>query len=153
MPKFRSKTFSAVGLEPGRECPVASPSQRSNPLVHNAPLVGCGDSSGGRGLSGYSARLTIEWSCVQSQGRAISELSFTQLRQCFSEETQKAVGPFYLRGSKSSHTEGTCVTCRGLHNSEISYSCVSPRMGCLEYTYIFRKPLPQSICHTDVFNL
>ena len=33
---------------------------------------------------------------------------------------------------------GKCVTCRGLHilendNSKINHSCVSPRMGCLEY--------------------
>ena len=55
---------------------------------------------------------------------------------CLSDETVKAVGPFYLvyaRGSKRSHTGGKCVTCRGLHNSDINHSCVSPRMGCLEY--------------------
>ena len=37
---------------------------------------------------------------------------------CLSDETLKAVGPFYLvyaRGSKISHTGGKCVTCRGLH--------------------------------------
>ena len=44
---------------------------------------------------------------------------------CLSDETVKAVGPFYLsgvystaRGSKRSHTgdrAGKCVTCRGLH--------------------------------------
>ena len=37
---------------------------------------------------------------------------------CLSDETLKAVGPFYLvsaRGSKRSHTGGKCETCRGLH--------------------------------------
>ena len=38
---------------------------------------------------------------------------------CLSDETVKAVGPFYLvsmpGGSKISHTGGKGVTCRGLH--------------------------------------
>ena len=41
----------------------------------------------------------------------------------------------YARGSKISHTWDKCVTCRGLKNSEINQSCVSPRIGCLESTY------------------
>ena len=40
-------------------------------------------------------------------------------------------------GTKISHIEGKCVTCRGLHNSEIKNKfCVSPRMGSFEYTYL-----------------
>ena len=42
----------------------------------------------------------------------------------------------YARGSKISHTGGTCVTCRGLvlekDNSGINLSRVTSRMGCLE---------------------
>ena len=64
---------------------------------------------------------------------------------CLSDETVKAVGPFYrsgvyARGSKRSHTGGKCVTCRGLHiltyEGQLSknHSCVSPKLGCLEYT-------------------
>ena len=34
----KRKVFTEVGFEPGRECPVAIPSQRSNPLGHRAPL-------------------------------------------------------------------------------------------------------------------
>ena len=38
---------------------------------------------------------------------------------CLSDETVKAVGPFYLVPMpgevKRSHTGGKCVTCRGLH--------------------------------------
>ena len=36
----------------------------------------------------------------------------------------------YARGSKISHTK--CVTCRGLHNSEITTHALA--IGCLEYT-------------------
>ena len=43
---------------------------------------------------------------------------------CFSEETLKASGPFYMvsysvyvRGSKRSHAGGKCVTCSELTNS------------------------------------
>ena len=45
-------------------------------------------------------------------GDACKAISFTSLCQCLSEETQKAVGPFYknygvyARGSKRSHTGG-----------------------------------------------
>ena len=42
--------------------------------------------------------------------------SFTQLCQCLSEETLKAVGPFYLvsmPGEVKDPTHGKCVTCRG----------------------------------------
>ena len=48
----------------------------------------------------------------------------------------------YARGSKRSHTGGKCVTCRGLHilalrrTTLLNLSCVSPKMGCLEYIYI-----------------
>ena len=38
---------------------------------------------------------------------------------CLSDETVKAVGPFYLVSMpgevKKNHTGGKCVTCRGLH--------------------------------------
>ena len=37
--KFRSEKFSKVGFEPGRDRPVASPSQPSNPLGQRAPSV------------------------------------------------------------------------------------------------------------------
>ena len=37
----------------------------------------------------------------------------------------------YVGGSKG--TQGKCVTCRGLQNSEINHSCITgPRMCCLE---------------------
>ena len=42
----------------------------------------------------------------------------------------------YARGSKMSHTGRKCLTCRRLQKSEINHSCVSRRMGCLEYTYL-----------------
>ena len=47
----------------------------------------------------------------------------------FSEETLKADGPFYLvsmPGEVKDPTRGKCGTCRGLHNSEINHSYVSP---------------------------
>ena len=54
----------------------------------------------------------------------------------FGRDTKRCmslVSGVYARGSKTSHTGGECVTCRGLHDSEIIHSCVSPRMGCLQY--------------------
>ena len=45
-------------------------------------------------------------------------ISFTPLCQCLSEETLKAVGPFYpvsMPGEVKYPTRGKCVTCRGLH--------------------------------------
>ena len=55
-----------------------------------------------------------------------------------SEETLKAVGPFYLvymPGEIKYPTQGVNrqIPCRGLHTS-LNHSCVSPKMGCLEYT-------------------
>ena len=60
------------------------------------------------------------------------------LSRCLSEETLKAVGPFYLvsiPGEVKDPTQGVNgqIPCRGLHTS-LNYSCVSPKMGCLEYT-------------------
>ena len=46
-------------------------------------------------------------------------IPFTQLCQCHSGETLKAVGPFYLvsmPGEVKDPTRGTCVTCCGHHN-------------------------------------
>ena len=66
------------------------------------------------------------------------------------------VGPFYCfyaRGSKISHTEGKCVTCRGLHNFEINHSYVSPRIGCLENNYLRPKDLLHSQPDTNGFNV
>ena len=61
--------------------------------------------------------------------------------QVLSEETLKAVGPFYLvsvpgevKDPTSLHTGSKCEMCRGLHNSEINHSGVDHRMGSLEYT-------------------
>ena len=49
-------------------------------------------------------------------------ISFTPLCQCLSEETLKAVGPFYLASMPGEVKNPTslhwiCVTCRGLHRS------------------------------------
>ena len=46
----------------------------------------------------------------------------------------------YARGSKISHTGGKPqlnrhIPCRGLHTS-LNHSCVSPKMGCFEYTQL-----------------
>ena len=76
-------------------------------------------------------------------GRATSELwqfRLPTLPGSFGGDI-KAIVAFYLsgvyaRGSKLYHTGSKCVTCRGLYNSEINHSCVSHRMGCLEYTYL-----------------
>ena len=49
-------------------------------------------------------------------------IPFTPLCQCLSEETLKAVGPFYLVSIPGEVKDPTmqsaleCVTCRGLHN-------------------------------------
>ena len=56
---------------------------------------------------------------------------------CLSDETLKAVGPFYLvsmPGEVKDPTQGVNrhIPCRGLHTS-LNHSCVSPKMGCLEY--------------------
>ena len=61
-------------------------------------------------------------------------------------ESRRSLLPgVYARGErKNSHTRGKCVTCHGLHNSEINHFCISPRMGCLEYTYIRSYAQPAS---------
>ena len=51
-------------------------------------------------------------------------ISFTPLCQCLSEETLKAVGPFYLVSMPGEVKDPTslhwkCVTCRGLHPTHI----------------------------------
>ena len=51
----------------------------------------------------------------------ISAIPFTPLCQCLSEETLKAVGPFYLVSMPGEVKDPTslhwkCVTCRGLHH-------------------------------------
>ena len=62
---------------------------------------------------------------------------------CLSDETLKAVGPFYLvsRGSKRSHQSALEMCnlswtprCSLEKNNSLNHSCVSPNMGCLEYT-------------------
>ena len=58
-------------------------------------------------------------------------------------ETLKAVGPFYLvsmPGEVKYPTQGVDrrIPCRGLHTS-LNHSCVSPKMGCLEYLYYYRR--------------
>ena len=63
---------------------------------------------------------------------------------CVSEETLKAVGPFYpvsMPGEVKDPTGPKNVSCHGLRilekdNSEINHSCVSLRVDCLEYMYI-----------------
>ena len=93
---------------------------------------------GARSFSGYSAALATKgcWVRILLAALRLGTLAilFTQLCQCLSAETLKAVGPFYLVGNKIPHTEGKCVTSRGLGNSEMNHYCVSPRRGCLEYT-------------------
>ena len=52
------------------------------------------------------------------------------------------------RGSVISNTGSKCVTCRGLHNSEINHPCVSSRMDCLEYiTNNKRALVPSKLGH------
>ena len=51
---------------------------------------------------------------------------------CDTKSRRSVLPGVYARGSKKSHTRGKCVTCRGLHNSEIKHSCISARMVCLE---------------------
>ena len=65
-------------------------------------------------------------------GTATSELwqyRLPHFANCLSENTLKAIGPVLsgvcARGSKISQTGGKCVTCRGLHNSEMNHSCVN----------------------------
>ena len=54
---------------------------------------------------------------------------------CLSEETLKAVGLVSMPGEVKDPTQGVNrqIPCRGLHTSP-NRSCVSPKMGCLEYT-------------------
>ena len=64
------------------------------------------------------------------------------LSPCLSEETLKAVGPFYLVSMpgevKRSHTGGKmCNVSWTAHSSlekdnSLNHSCASPKMGCLE---------------------
>ena len=68
----------------------------------------------------------------------LSTLQIVYLELCLSEETLKAVGPFYLvsmPGEVKDPTQGVNrqIPCRGLHTS-LNHSCVNPKMGCLEYT-------------------
>ena len=57
-------------------------------------------------------------------------IPFIPLWHCFSEETLKAVGPFYL-GYMPREVN---------HNSEINHSCVSPIMCYLEQNCLMCKP-------------
>ena len=41
-----------------------------------------------------------------------------------------------MSGEVKAPTMGICVTCRGIHDSEINHFCVSPIMLCLDYTYL-----------------
>ena len=58
---------------------------------------------------------------------------------CLSDETLKAVGPFYLVTMPGEVKYPTRVTCRGLSphsnlekDNSLNHSCVSPKVGCLE---------------------
>ena len=98
---------------------------------------------GVRWLSGWSAGLAIDGASVRillAPCFRTLALPFTPLCQCLSEETLKAIGRFYLVSMaeevKYPTQRGKCVTCRGLHNSEINHFCISLIMCCLEYTYL-----------------
>ena len=81
---------------------------------------------GGRWPSGYSVGLATGWLRVQIQLRQFIRfgtlaIPFTQFCQCLSEETLKAVSPFYLVAMPREVKDPTslhwkCVTCRGLHH-------------------------------------
>ena len=81
-------------------------------------------------VSGVVVRGSL-WSCV------VVRLLDRPLYQCLSEERLKAAGPFYLGSMPGEVKDPTqwvnSVTCRGLHDSEINHSCISPGMVCLEY--------------------
>ena len=63
-------------------------------------------------------------------------IPFTQLCRCLSEETLKAVGPFYLVSQSMpgevkypiTHHIGEYVTCRGIHNPDMYEISVSHKM-------------------------
>ena len=42
-------------------------------------------------------------------------------------------GVYASESKRSTHGVNTCVTCRGLQNSKMNHSRVSPIMGCLEF--------------------
>ena len=63
-------------------------------------------------------------------------IPFTPLCQCFSEETLKAAGPFYLVSMPREVKDPTslhrkCVTCRGLHHPLLGrvHTCSGSRSG------------------------
>ena len=83
-------------------------------------------------------------------GRAASAIPFTPHCLCLSVEILQAIDPLY----PVPMTGGKCITCRGLHNSEINHSCVSPRICCLEYTYLSHKirDMDTDICNEGCKN-
>ena len=90
-----------------------------------------------------SIGLETGWSWVRIPQRQLRfgtlAIPFTPLCQCRSEETIKAVGPFYIygvyaRGSKRSHQSALemCNFCRGQLFKPLDPYCVSPKMSCLD---------------------
>ena len=86
----------------------------------------------GRGFDSRTRHVSI----IRCKNLALNIRGCLSLR--LSEETLKSVGPFYLvsmPGEVKDPTQGVNrqIPCRGLHTS-LNHSCVSPKMGCLEYT-------------------
>ena len=81
-------------------------------------------------------------------------ISFTPLCQCLSEETLKAVGPFYLVSMPGEVKDPTslhwkCVTCRGLHHPllETTRHVIMDHTGNKSYDFLVLS------CEHDVFQI
>ena len=102
---------------------------------------------------GGSVVRACDW---QSSGRGFEScwgrletlaISFTPLCQCLSEETLKAVGPFYLVSMPGEVKDPTslhwkCVTCRGLHHPLLGrvHTCSGSRSGPVPLVRVAFKP-------------
>ena len=56
--------------------------------------------------------LATGWSCVRIQPTPVRKFG-----NSICKSHRSLLSGVVARGSKTSHTEGTCVTCRGLHHS------------------------------------
>ena len=135
-------------------CPELGPGAYQRTAVHvvqpnvfiSAAFSICLAATPLRCCSGLHVRLACRWSVVRLPDQACFIIRCKNLALnirdclslCLSKETLKAVGPFYLvpmPGEAKDPTQGVNrqIPCRGLHTS-LNHSCVSPKMGCLEYT-------------------
>ena len=123
-------TFSYSTCQPC--CNYCTKTIRSHILLYGGSVVWVHSRTGDRGVVGSNP---IGSTLLRNFGNSV----YPTLPVSVGGETKSRwslLPGVNARGSKISHTGSKCVTCHGLHNSEINHSCVSHQIGCLEYTYL-----------------